>query len=139
MTSRFFDFKSVTLVHVDVGAARIGPIDGATLPFIDDAGTPRAIDLAECARIYRCLRRLGAFPPTEDFDWAALIESEPGFAELPLGAQPVVGLRGAIDEPPWFQFLDRHRTQFEFADYDHIKRVLLDPLSHTPWYSWDAS
>jgi hypothetical protein len=56
-----------------------------------------------------------------------------------LGAQPVVGLRGAIDEPPWFQFLDRRRTQFEFADYDHIKRALLDPLSRTRWYSWDAS
>jgi hypothetical protein len=81
----------------------------------------------------------GAFLPAEDFDWAALIGSEPGFAELPLGAQPVVGLRGAIDEPPWFQFLDRHRTQFEFADYDHIRCALLDALSRTRWHSWDVS
>jgi hypothetical protein len=43
------------------------------------------------------------------------------------------------DAPPWFQFLDRHRTQFEFTDYDHIRRVLLDPLSRTPWHSFDAS
>jgi hypothetical protein len=139
MTARFFDFKSVTLVHIDTGSARIGPIAEQALPFTDDAGTPRVIDLAECARVHRCLTRLGAFPPTEDFDWAALIDREPGFADLALGAQPVVGLRGALDEPPWFQFLDRHRTQFEFADYDHIKRALLDPLSRTRWYSWDAS
>jgi hypothetical protein len=139
MSDRFFDFKSVTLVHIDVGSARIGPIADTTLAFTDDAGTPRVIDLAECARIYRWLQRRGAFPPAEDFDWAALIESEPGFADVPLGAQAVVGLRGAVDEPPWFQFLDRHRTQFEFSDYDHIRRALLDPLSHTRWYSWDAS
>ena len=139
MTHRYYEFKSVTLVHIDIGPARIGPIDGSTLPFTDDAGAPRTIDLAECARVYRGLNRVGAFPPREDFDWAALIESYPGFSELPLGAQPVVGLRGAVDEPPWFQFLDRQRTQFEFTDEGHIRRTLLDPLSRTPWYTWDAT
>jgi len=63
----------------------------------------------------------------------------PGFAALPIPIQRVVGLRGAIDEPPWFQFLNRRRTQFEFKDYEHIQSALLQPLARSDWRTWDAT
>lgn len=137
---RFYDFTRVERVHIGAGPARIVSIEGAALNYIDDTGRARAVDLEECARIYGCLKKAQRFPPTDDLDWGALADAVPGFAALPLPLQAVVGLRGAIDEPPWFQFLDRRRTQFEFRDYDHITAALLNPLSTgTPWYSWDAS
>jgi hypothetical protein len=136
---RYFDFKAVELVHIDDGKAKIVAVEASRLDYVDDIGNPRTIDLAECARIYACLRRVGQFPPAEDLDWGSLVAQTPGFADLPLPVQAVIGLRGAIDEPPWFQFLNPRRTQFEFKDYDHIKRALLEPLATaTRWYSWDA-
>jgi len=138
--SRFYNFKKIEVVHIGRGEARIVSITGPCLQFVDDLGQPSQIDLEECARMQVCLEQAQAFPPGEDFDWAALADATAGFASLPLSGQRVVGLRAAVDEPPWFQFLDRRRTQFEFIDYDHIKSALLDPLwAAGQWSSWDAS
>ncbi len=82
---------------------------------------------------------MSAFPPDEGTNWGALIDSVPGFTTLPLPFQRVVGLRGAIDTPPWFQFLNRRRTQFEFKDYEHIQSHLLQPLARSGWRTWDAT
>ena len=137
---RFFNFKSVELVHIGRAPAGIVAIAGSRVEYTDDNGKGLVVDLAECARVYRCLCDLRAFPPDDDQDWGALIDEVPGFATLELPLQAVVGLRGAIDEPPWFQFLNRRRTQFEFKDYDHIQSALLAPLAAAGnWYSWDAS
>ena len=137
---RFYNFTPVVLVHIDCAPAKIVSISGSTVDFIDDAGAHHRIDLADCARIQVCLRKRGEFPPGDTLDWGALADSVPEFSSLALPLQPVVGLRGAIDEPPWFQFLDRHRTQFEFRDYDHIQNALLVPLARAgAWYTWDAS
>jgi hypothetical protein len=137
---RFFNFNSVELVHIGRVPADIVAIAGSRVAYTDDSGSNRVVDLDECARVYRCLCDLRAFPPGDDLDWGALIDTTPGFSALELPPQAVVGLRGAIDEPPWFQFLNRRRTQFEFKDYDHIQSALLAPLAAAgPWYSWDAS
>ena len=137
---RFYDFKAVELVHIGREPAEIVAITGARVEYIDDNGMGLVVDLEECARVYRCLRDRRAFPPRDDQDWGALIDEVPGFATLEPPLQAVVGLRGAIDEPPWFQFLNRRRTQFEFSDSDHIRSTLLEPLARAGnWYSWDAS
>jgi len=136
---QYYNFKRVRLVHIDVGAARIDRIGDATVSFTDDRGDKAAISLVECARIYRLLREANAFPPGDDDDWGELARVS-DFANLGLPGQAVVGMRAAIDDPPWFQFLDRQRTQFEFRDYDHIQAALLKPLGAAGnWYSWDAS
>jgi hypothetical protein len=129
----------VELVHIDAGLAAIESIAGSVVSFTDDTGRSSTISLEECARIYRLLREAGGFPPSDADDWGVLA-SVHDFATLELPGQPVVGLRGAMDSPPWFQFLDRRRTQFEFKDYEHIQRALLEPLTAAGnWYSWDAS
>ena len=137
---RFFNFNSVELVHIGSGPADIVAIAGSGVAYTDDRGNRLVVDLAECARVYRCLREAGAFPPAADLDWGALIDTVPDFAGLELPPEAIVGLRGAVDDPPWFQFLNRRRTQFEFKDTDHIEGALLQPLAAAgAWHSWDAS
>ena len=136
---RFFEFKAVELVHIGIGSANIASIAEGTLFYSNDHGQKLAIDLVECARIHKCLQEIGAFPPGEDMDWGALVDAIPDFSTLELPSSAVVGLRGAIDDPPWFQFLDRNRTQFEFKDYEHIQSALLRPLASAGnWHTWDG-
>lgn len=137
---RFFNFKRARIVHVGVGPAAIDGIADGQLAFTDDQGGKSALSLLECARVYLLLREAGAFPPGEDDDWSVLIDHVSDFATIDVPFQAVVGLRAVVDVPPWFQFLDRQRTQFEFKDYDHIQNALLKPLTAAgAWYSWDAS
>jgi hypothetical protein len=136
---RYFNFKAIELVHVGTPPAGIILLEKPRLEYTDDEGRRLDIDLEECARIYGCLTQMAAFPPDESTNWGELIDSVPGFATLPLPFQRVVGLRGAIDEPPWFQFLNRRRTQFEFKDYEHIQSALLQPLARSGWLTWDAT
>src|ERR1700730_4532478 len=137
---RYFNFTAIELVHVGTPPAAIISVAKSRIEYTDDDGQNLNVDFEECARIYGCLRQLGAFPPDESTNWGELVDSVPDFATLPLPIQPVVGLRGAIDKPPWFQFLNRRRTQFEFKDYEHIQHSLLAPLASTGiWRTWDAS
>ena len=137
---RYFNFKAIELVHIGTPPAGVNSIEKSRVEYTDDDGQPLDIDLEQCARIYGCLTQMGAFPPDDSSNWGELVDSVPGFATLPLPFQRVVGLRAAIDNPPWFQFLNRRRTQFEFKDYEHIQSALLKPLTAAgSWYSWDAS
>jgi hypothetical protein len=137
---RFYNFQSVELVHIGAGLAEVTAITKSSVAYIDDIGRHLTIDLEECARTYAGLNRLGAFPPGDTTNWSDLVDSIPDFATLPLSGARVVGLRAAVDEPPWFQFLNRRRTQFEFKDYDHIQNALLTPLARAgAGLSWDAS
>jgi hypothetical protein len=137
---RFYNFQSVELVHIGTGLAAITEIAKSSVAYTDDIGRHSTVDLEECARTYAGLRRLGAFPPADTTNWSELVDSISDFATLPLSRPWVVGLRAAADEPPWFQFLNRRRTQFEFKDYDHIQNALLTPLARAgAWQSWDAS
>jgi hypothetical protein len=137
---RYFNFPGAEVVHIGIGLADVSSISKSIAAYTNDLGRHLTVDLEECARVYGCLRDVGAFPPSETTNWSELIESVHDFATMPLPVQPIVGLRGAVDDPPWFQFLNRRRTQFEFKDYDHIRNALLEPLARTGiWYSWDAS
>ena len=107
--------------------------------YSDEAGRDMYVDLEECARIYHCLQETGQFPPGDDTDWARLADAFPNFAAIDVSRARCVGLRAVLDEPPWFQFLNRRRTQFEFTDYEHIQAQLRVPLGHVGWSSWDAS
>ena len=135
----FYNFKRVRLVRIGSGRAAIDRISDGEVAYTDEGGSTAIISLVECARLYRLMKEAGGFPPGDDDDWGVLATVH-DFATLELPVQAVVGLRGAIDVPPWFQFLDRARTQFEFRDNEHIQAALLRPLAAAgAWYSWDAS
>jgi hypothetical protein len=138
MTGRFYNFKSVALVRIGTGSARILDVTRQRLRYIDDHGAEAFVDLEDCARIFLTLQNAGLFPPGDDMDWTGLAANSPNFTTLDVSFGLCVGLRGALDDPPWFQFLDRRRTQFEFKDYDALKSDLRVPLTRVNWQTWDA-
>lgn len=131
---RVFNFKSVELVRLGVGPARITRVTAQKIEYTNESGRELFVDLEECARIGGCLETAGLFPPSSDMDWTSVADAicGPG-SETTRGC---VGLRGAMDDPPWFQFLNRRRTQFEFKDYDAIYAELLTPMGRM---TFDAS
>ena len=136
---RFYHFSSVELVRIGTGRALIKEITRQQVSYTDEAGRAMHVDLEECARIYHCLQETGQFPPGDDTDWTRLADTFPNFSAIDVSFARCVGLRAVLDEPPWFQFLNRRRTQFEFPDYEHIQTELRVPLGHVGWSSWDAS
>jgi len=139
-SARFFNFKSVELVRIGTGAARITRVTRPRVEYVDEIGREQFVDLEECARIWICLERTGLFPPSDETDWARLADATPEFSKLELSSSDsnTVGLRSALDSPPWFQFLNRRRTQFEFKNGHSFETDLHEPLGKAGWQSFDA-
>lgn len=135
---RFFTFSSVDLIRIGRARARIVSVMREKVEYIDEDGRKQFVDLEECARICMCLYRSGLFPPKNDTDWTSVADATPGFASLDVSGGGTVGLRGALDTPPWFQFLNRRRTQFDFKNRDRLEKQLLRPLAKFGWQSFDA-
>jgi hypothetical protein len=131
---RFYNFTSVKLVRIGTGAAWISRVTRQAVDYVDAAGTSKSVDLMECAQTFFCLRSAGLFPPSDDLDWGKLAS----FYDYDLTETCYIGLRGVLDRPPWFQFLNRRRTQFEFAEHLDIYEELLGPLSRAGWRTFDA-
>ena len=135
-SARFFTFNEVELVRIGQGHARILAVTHDRCDYSDEAGSLFYVDFEECARVWVCLD--GSIPDP-DYDWSTLAVSDPNFYAVDVSGLRTVGLRGAADDPPWFQFFNRRRTQFEFKDYDHIYSELLTPMTRVACNSWDAS
>ena len=131
---RFYNFTFVELVRIGTGAARVSRVTRRAVDYLDEKGTSHSVDLTECARTFFCLRSAGLFPPSDDLEWGKLAS----FYDYDLTEICYIGLRGVLDKPPWFQFLDRSRTQFEFADHLDIYEELLGSLSRAGWRTFDA-
>ena len=132
--ARFFNFTSVECVRIGTGAARITHVTNQKVTYIDERGRELFVDLNECQRIGSGLEIAGVFPPSDDVDWASVADgvyssSDSAGQTAPAGG--CVGLRGALDHPPWFQFLNRRRTQFEFKNRDALYAELLTPMGRT--------
>jgi hypothetical protein len=50
----------------------------------------------------------------------------------------IVGLRGALDKPPWFQFFGPQSVRMEFESDRALYRELLIPLSRADYGSLDG-
>jgi len=125
---RFFNFKSVECVRIGTGPARITQVTDQKVEYIDEGGRELFVDLQECERIFGALEIAGLFPPSDDMDWASVADGISSSSEQTVPAGRCVGLRGALDDPPWFQFLNLRRTQFEFKDRDALDAELLIPM-----------
>lgn len=121
-----------------VGPAKISEITPTKIAYIDSRGVDQFVDLKESARTCSVLEGTGAWPPPEDLNWAAYAAAHPEFYKRDV-KYGLVGMRGAVDEPPWFQFFDRRRTLFEFEDRDTIYNELITPMARHGWQSWDGS
>src|SRR5215831_9405094 len=135
----YYNFKNVERVRMGDGPAKISEITRSKITYFDSRGVAQFVDLEESARICRVLERTGAWPPPEDLDWAAYAAAHLELSEAKSGGYGLVGMRGAADEPPWFQFFDRRRTLFEFKDRDTIYSELIAPMARHGWQTWDGS
>ena len=134
----FYNFKNVRFVRMGESPAKISEIALTKIVYIDGAGVQQFVDLEESARTCAVLERTGAWPPPEDMDWTVYAAAHPDLYRLDV-QYGLVGMRGAGDEPPWFQFFDRHRTLFEFKDRDTIYAELINPMVRHGWQTWDGS
>jgi hypothetical protein len=134
----FYNFTRIELVRIGTGPTRILQVTQPAVTYVDSGGVERSVDLQECARTHLALHRSGNFPPADDTDWTAIAAAHPVSGSEPL-RYGCVGLRAVVDDPPWFQFLNHRRTQFEFADADAIRNELVTRLARFGWQTWDAS
>jgi hypothetical protein len=132
----YYNFKNVERIRMGEGPAKISEIARTKIVYIDGRGVQQFVDLEESARTCGVLERTGAWPPPEDLDWTAYAAAHSELSNVRLG---LVGMRGAVDEPPWFQFFDRRRTLFEFKDRDTIYSELITPMARHGWQTWDGS
>ncbi len=50
-----------------------------------------------------------------------------------------VGLRGALDDPPWAEFMTEPRIRFQFVSYQALYQELLNPLGESGWHTFDTN
>lgn len=127
---------SATLAGIFSGSTLAERLEKALLVVPVFAG--QFVDLEESARTCSVLERTGAWPPPEDMDWTDYAVGHPEFYNLDV-KYGLVGMRGAGDEPPWFQFFDQRRTLFEFKDRATIYDELITPMVRHGWQTWDRS
>ncbi len=119
-----------SVVRIGNSTARILSVAPQSVDYIDDAGQKHSVDLKECARNWGRLR--GAGMPE-------LRQSAGSSEQLAAWNSRCVGQRGALDHPPWAEFMDEQRTRFEFATYEALYQELLTPLRRAGWQTFDTN
>jgi hypothetical protein len=101
------------------------------IDYIDMAGQERFIDLEECARGW------GRWHDDRSQEFLPL----PSATEQSIAAWNArcVGQRGALDNPPWAEFMNERNTQFEFGTYEALYDELLRPLKRVGWHTLDTN
>ena len=126
----FYNFRNVELVHVGRGQARIVNVNGRAISYVNETGDDQLINLDECRCMFSALVEAGGYPPTDTSDWAAAWDALPDDKRSHT-PKSLIGMRARLDDPPWFQFTNRRRTQFEFMDLEAMDALLLGPLNAT--------
>jgi hypothetical protein len=122
--------RTTEVVRVGTSGARIVCVSTKRIDYIDMTGQECFVDLEESARNWQ--QRHHA--------------SRREFLTLPGAPQPAVdiwnahcvGLRGALDQPPWVQFTNDRKTRFEFGTCEALYRELLEPLELGGWHTFDT-
>jgi hypothetical protein len=96
-------------IRIGVSGARIVAVTRQRIDYIDMAGKERFIDLEESARR----------------------------ESVNTGSQEFVGLRAALEDPPWAEFMNERTIRFEFATEGALYAELLGPLQQVGWHTFD--
>jgi hypothetical protein len=100
--------KPSELVRIGGGATLTG-IAADAVSYINEAGVPMSVDLAECFARYRRRRN------------------------VPVGDIRCVGLRGMLDDPRWVQFWNDRRTLFQFVGPENNRDRIYETLIIPKW------
>lgn len=115
------------IVRIGMARAGVTSVSQRRVEYLDEAGQERFIDLEQCARNW--VRYYHEHE--QDFVWVDSAESAATWNSR------CVGQRGALDDPPWVEFMNERRTRFEFASCEAIS-ALLGPLSKAGWHTFDT-
>jgi hypothetical protein len=118
------------VVRIGASGARILAVTGERIDYLDEAGQHRSIDLAECDQNW------GRWRNARSHEFRPL----PGATEERVAAwnSRCVGRRGALDHPPWAEFLTEPQTRLEFATSEALYGELLAPLRQAGWHTFDT-
>lgn len=121
--------ESTEVVRIEAAQARILRITPKHVEYIGLTGPQQSIDLEECARnwVRWCDER--------EHEFIILSGSR---ADIDLWNARCVGTRGAMDQPPWVQFMNDRNTRFEFRSYEAVYEELLEPLMKNGWHTFDT-
>jgi hypothetical protein len=119
------------IVWIGVSPARIVAVTRQRIDYIDMAGQEQVIDLEECARNWG--RRYD--DRREEFLLFSGVTQE----DIAAWNARCVGQRGALDNPPWAEFMNERNTRFEFATSKALYTELLGSLSQAGWHTFDAN
>ena len=122
--------KTTEVIRIGVGNSRIIGITQRQISYVGRAGEPCTIDLKECARTWPRFR--------SDHGAEFITVTDSTSAEIDDWNARCVGSRGALDDPPWVQFMNQRHTRFEFEDNEAIYRELLTPMSRYGWHTFDT-
>jgi hypothetical protein len=119
------------IVRIGVSGARIVAVARQRIDYIDMAGQEQFIDLEKCASSW------GRWHDDRSQEFLPL----PGATGQGIAAWNArcVGQRGALDSPPWAEFMNERNTRFEFATYEALYTELLGPLMQAGWHTFDTN
>jgi hypothetical protein len=131
--------NNAKVIHLGDGNAMLLSIDSKVIKFTIGENINKEIDLIDSAERVAKLIEQGSFPPEKNFSIEHVSEKKNKRARK-INQLRYVGIRSALDAPPWFQFFDNCLTQFEFVNSNLMYEELLFPLKiNGRWRSWDAS
>jgi hypothetical protein len=118
------------IVRIGISGARIVAVTRQRIDYIDMAGQKQFIDLEECVRSW------GRWHDDRRQEFLPL----PGATEQGIASWNArcVGRRGALDNPPWAEFMNERNTRFEFATYEALYTELLGSLMQAGWHTFDT-
>lgn len=117
-------------VRIGASGARIVAVTDQRIDYIDLEGRDLFIELGECASKWERghEERRGEFLPLGDAS----------DQDVAAWNARCVGLRGALDDPPWAQFMNERNTRFEFESCEDLYAELLVPLMKAGWQTFDT-
>ena len=121
--------QSVEVIRISAGDTRIVSVSPRQIEYIALTGERCTIDLEESARNWENRYR------NDSDEFVPITDSQ---AEVDDWNARCVGTRGALDDPPWVEFMNARRTRFEFDSYEAIYRELLGPISRYGWHTFDT-
>src|SRR5271157_277264 len=117
------------VIRVGVSGARIVRVTHEFVEYIDMTGQVQSLDLEQCATDWVKWKK--------ENKQSFLNVSGASEAEIDAWDARTVGTRGALDDPPWVEFMNERRTRFEFETYEALCAELRKPLGDAGWFTFD--
>jgi hypothetical protein len=117
------------IVRIGIASAHVTSVSQQRVEYLDEAGQERLIDLEQCARNWVRYHN----DHEQDF---SLVPGASAESAVTWDSR-CVGQRGALDDPPWVEFMNERHTRFEFVSYEAVD-ALLGLLSKAGWHTFDT-